>query len=153
MEGVPGSGSLPHTHHCLSPPSPWHKEQKCKTLAGSPRIHSSPAGQGARRAGNWQGCSGPAPWMPCAIGMPDGAALRLLLLFGGTMSRAGLGVQETQLLSPLRCQGCVCLCGGEETGTRERPVSPEPTKPWCKLWQVTDKLGLSSRAMHLVRDQ
>lgn len=57
------------------------------------------------------------------------------------MSRAGLGVQETQLLSPLRrCQGCFCLCGKEETVVQGKDPSPEPTKPWCKFWQVTDKL-------------
>nr|KAF6382680.1 hypothetical protein mPipKuh1_009024 [Pipistrellus kuhlii] len=69
---VPGSGSLlslPRTGSLL--PAPGIKSKSVR-LWHAAQDHSNPPGQGTRREGNWQGCSCPAPWLPCAAGTPDG---------------------------------------------------------------------------------
>lgn len=121
-----------------SPPSPWHMGHKCKALAGSPRTRSSPPGSGIRREGNWQGCSALSLGRLVCPAKPDGRSAALMAASGGLASQAWLKHSGNQLLSQLRkCQRVLLpsVAESKQLCVRERPLSPEPRKPWYECWQ------------------
>lgn len=139
---MPGRGSPLHSHppfrkDWLSPPSPWHKGQKCKTLAASgftPALLATGSegrviGKAATALRTWDAF--------CATAKPDGgnAALTSAVWRHRIPSRAGYSGNPA-LLTAEWVLGMLCLLWQRgNSGKRERPLSPEPRKPWCKFWQ------------------